>query len=680
MNIQASYSSTSIPDGLQYAITILKSRSQYLKSLRDFVIDPDIAVDEKMNLIESVSSENYGQKMREFLDPLPLESRFQEFQRIVDDFNENLEYSPMRKYDILVDILQLGLDLTDSTTEITVHRKSFQAELRNFAESVPDLNFEDFDQRAKLIAGYSYLNIPICITKFEKFSRKPELFTTLNPEITKVQTEFHRTELKVLEDLQRFLLTIMPEKDREFVKNFQLSLGRITGSNKYIAVESSSFKALEESLSAYVNSYETLRFVLKKLNSEWVRINNKINKKLCAKKIVERLPNIQKFDNLDEPRIKSEFDSLNYFLDVTRFTIVSMLEYVGSITKLCPRSQLILSEILQGTPKNGALVETALHHHLKVKDIATFFSQIYDFLDGMRKPLTNMVSQIEGPMSLTLSKMDGDFFLLDSYATSINFFILAETTQFYTELTEKLFNFTELLTDFDKNSIGGRKSPFQLLTRPSTPCVLKGNPKIEMELSMVDSNSDSKLVSQRSTLEDNLEQTEFSEETDQIIESERKISSDSESTQKIHAFDLKLETTEELDEKETQYGTAADTLMRSLEQSYKIYSKNSSEDEKLSYENQLNRKIKGKHLALLQTLYSTSPGEISFDDLKNLVIRCGGIIDFGRGSHFRITMPGRKVAFGFRPHGSKHSSKLRNLALESFRTALSDVRETVLVR
>lgn len=666
MSIQPSYASTSIDDGLRYAINVIESRSQYLNSLRDFVIDPEISIPEKMDLIESVSSKKYGRKMREFIDSLPEELKDQEFQKIIDNFTNNLEFSPRCFYDNLGDILRLGLDFISSPYLIG-QKNLFQKQLEALIKLNSELNWKEFDQRAKLIAGYAYLALPLGAVRLEKISRNVESFMTDDPDITNIKTEFHRTELEVLEDLKKYLLSLMPEKDREMVENFRISWESEKLSRKR-GIGCSLWFTRKGGEEAYFNSFDSLGLEFEILNDEFFRINKKINKKLRVKKVAEKLSHVPELENLDEPPKKTSIEKLVYFLKFTKSTMYSKFKYIYSNIELTPPSEQKLIDLLVTASEIQGLGQTALNHDFGIRNIlpSSEVEEARETCDLVTQILREKMKQEKGPVNFSLLRENGESMFLYSYTRDTQDFILAEATQFNTELSRKVSSFTELLKSFDEHGIRGNKHQFKPISRTS--------------LSSLDLKSLNEFASFLASFSDLLSQISPPKEPIERIENFEVTSDETELAQELQTLDSKLERTEELEAKETQNTVASPTPVEPFGQDYKIYSSYLGEAEKLPYQEKLKRELSRKHLTLLDTLYSSKPGEIRFDDLRNLVRRCGGILEFSRGSHFRITMPCGKVAFGFRPHGSEHGSKLRNLALESFRTALSEVKEAVLVR
>lgn len=95
------------------------------------------------------------------------------------------------------------------------------------------------------------------------------------------------------------------------------------------------------------------------------------------------------------------------------------------------------------------------------------------------------------------------------------------------------------------------------------------------------------------------------------------------------------------------------------------------------YTTHIHEKMKGRHLELLKSIYSSRPSSIRFETLQSLVERCGGILQFdGRGSsHFHITLPGGYTGRSWRLHGGAHSSKIQRRALDGFRNAFRGVAD-----
>lgn len=679
IGIQPSYSNTSIDDGLKYVTTTLESRFQYLSSLKNFVNDPEIQMVDKINLIGSVMSEEYEEVIKQLINLLPEESRDQEFQKIADNFNLILMASPMYYYDILVKMFRLGLGCVTSFPEINEPINQLQTKLKDYCKIHPELNWEEINQRAKLIAGYRFLHIPLGHIQMEKIFRNLESkgLADFDSRIRFVSTEFYRTELQVLEDLKRYVITLMPEKDCKFVELFKFSCKKVDGfiyRNVRVLDDDAFFKTINN----YFKSINHLTVEIKRLNLEFFRIYKKINKKLCVKAIANSLTSTPEINHLVVPPEHEKTEILNYFLDSTAPHLLSKLKYLQLNIRLPVASEQELVDLLQSTSENKILVQRALDDDKELSNMTeNFFDIIHTWSDTKKKELSKMESPTITRTYPIKIKCAGEQNFIESYTTNAQHFLYYEATQFNLKLSRNISSFTELLKSFDEHGIRGSKQLFKPIKRVSP----LPDSQIKTELSTLSLEPDTKLPSQSLTLEDKIEQAELRREANIVTENIAEGLLELESLQKLQLLELESKGTEELEEKETHSATASLPPMKSFDESnYKIYSSYLREDEKLVYREKLNRGLTKANLTLLESLYSDSPGEIRFADLKTLVRRCGGVLQFSRGSHFRITMPGGKIAFGFKPHGSGHSSKLRNLALESFRMAFSDIREAVLVR
>lgn len=683
IGIQPVYPSISIDDGINYTLDVLKSRSQYLNSLVDFMSDPEIQILDKMDLIGSVTTENYERKLKEFIASLPQESRDQELQEIASEFINYTKDNPLHSYDFLIGTFYLGLEGVNSSPELLEFKNQLQAVMRDFLVPYFKLNLEELDQVAKLITGYKCLIYCIAERKREKIIRglPPLAFSDDEFEVKDIEYEFYRTELEILESLKSYVITLMPEKDRKVAEVFHISYEKCNETNdRTITVWDD--KALRENATHFYDSFRNLGSEVERLNSEFFRIHKKIIKKLSVKEISKNLRSLPELHDLSKPPTSNPTENLNYFLTSTAINLVSKFEFIDLNIKLHLGSRQKLRNLLQSIAKTKTLVKDALDAGNTIFDIDTnLFCKIYDWYEEEQVKFKEWIKQGDFSVLATQLSMAEKGTVLESYTTHIHSILYAEAAKFNMELSQKISNFTELLMSFDECGIQGNKQRFKPIKMVLSTSIPHDNSQLKIEGSTLALSSDTELESQSLPLEDQHEQNEFTAKHGAIIEDNKVAFIRQESDHNLEALESKSERTAELEDHGIESTIISSAPIRaSEEQTYKIYSRKLKEGDKLSYKEQLNRDIKGRYLDLLEILYSTNPGEISFNDLNNLVKRCGGLLEFGRGSHFRITMPGRKIVFGFKPHGSGHSSKLRNLALESFRTALSDIRDAVLVR
>lgn len=500
ISIPPSYATTSIEDGIEYASTILKSRLQYFNSLKNFVSNPENTFSDKMTLIGSVTSENYYQKLKKALDPLPEKLRDQEFQKIIKNFIDDIENSPLSVYSILVEIFSFELDFIKGTQELISAKNLVTDGTKILRERYSELNWEGIDKRAKLIACYSYL---VVIHEFFCLQRvfrdlEPILLLDFEFEVTEVKAEFYRTELKIIEDLKNYLLTLMSKKDREFVEHFEVvrKLDKSTGIRSFGVSDKNS---LLEKYKSYWNSYKKLGYEFQILNYEFFRINKKINKKLSVREVAKSLTSVPELIDLSETPVEEPSEIMNYFLTSTTPNLVSKLEYLRSNIVLNPFSQQKLVELLQAIPSRESSVRVALTCNYDFKN-NPLFKEIYDYFDQLKSLFENDPSHT----NITRRRLFGETAFLESYVTNIHSFLLNEAAQFNTELAQEISSFTELLKSFDENGIRGTKQQFKVIKKVSPSPVPSGDSHSEMNLSTSTLQVDTILASQSSVLKDRL--------------------------------------------------------------------------------------------------------------------------------------------------------------------------------
>lgn len=150
-------------------------------------------------------------------------------------------------------------------------------------------------------------------------------------------------------------------------------------------------KAFQESIQAYADSFNSLISELKKLNSEFSRIYNRINMILITLRI--KMTDAE-LNFLDEPPAQNSREVLNYFLTSTAPHLVNKLEYLHTNIELPQSSQQSLDNLSQSISENKISVQRALNHGKALECMfSQLFSKIYDWHDDVTEELCDLFNK-----------------------------------------------------------------------------------------------------------------------------------------------------------------------------------------------------------------------------------------------------------------------------------------------
>lgn len=658
-NIQSSFASNSVDQAFQYGIGIIKSRIDYFNSLKEFINNPENEVEEKLDLLETLSSEKHSKYFKIFENRIPFMNdrmKIELFEPFATGFDRFLDQSLILNYEFLLNNMQLRLESVADFPESIELRNDLTRELKKVEKLFPSLKWDEVDRRANLMAIYRPLKA--CIFRFEHEKLRKDL-SRIADDILTFDFEFHSLELPILEDLEKLFIGLMPSEDREFVglfkrleaKDFPNTFART------FVIKIDDSEAMTNFQERNHSSFLNLLSAFKILNHEYFRIQQKLQYKLKSKSFSGKLKKAPEISDLAQPpnqiliQVQYFLESIPNFINVLR--IVESQVYLDEISKK------LLSDIFQSISEIQPLTDHLVT--LNFTEISNTAQRVVDWAAKnyqTREHFTSLRDFIQRSWKIGF---------LQSYATNAVSVILSENLKFNTELVEKINNLVQLLQSFDQNGVKGRKQPFKV-KRKDSQVAKASEERSSQSTKELGSEALSPLLSQASVSEEG--------SIGVVPTYERK--------EEQHAEPKKvaLRQTEEKQQKiEIPVSSCPFTSDYLNQEAIEVYSQFSEEAEQPKYLQlvQDNLKIKTKDYKLLDKLFHPNPGGISSEDLNRLILHCGGLVEQTRGSHIKITMPGKKVFSAYRPHGRGRSEKVRNFLLDIYRKALIDVKNKILV-
>lgn len=656
ISIQTSFAGNTLRQASEYGAAIINSRIEYFQSLRDFLNNSENTIDEKFDLIETFASEKFIKKINYFKNALHLFQhwkREQESNYVISGYSDFLYVNFIIPYQYFLNLMQLGLESIADCPEAIELQNYFIQDLKTFKkESFPNLKWEEVNQRTKMMSAYRFLKVLILNFENEKICKN---LKEVGRDVFEPVFEFQSTELPILEDLSQFFLRLMPSEDRQFVGSYDLKkTGKSSGNGCGFAVDY--WRACRERNIDNVESLQNLRSGFEKLNREFYRIHQKIEKKLKSKSFVSQLKVDPQGFHL-APLPVDIYEQVNYFLNSAP-NLVNELQYVKANVWLSKDSEQVLSDILDLISELEELQKTvsALNKRKFSEAYERTVSRLTVARTSKNNPLLDAIDRFMNPW-------ERDF--LDSYVNHLTPIIYFENSRFNRELLKKINRLIQTLEDFDREAVRGNKKPFRVrikVEKPTTSSKEKTLPIKEFEV--------------EPSGEEKLKQPFVSGgETGNIAIDECQKDDRAESKEDS------LRRTEDKQQKiEFKTASLSPSSFDPDREAIEVYSRFSEDSDQPTYTQivQDHFKMSTKDYKLLQKLFSSNPGGIPFGDLNRLITRCGGIVQEARGSHVKITMPGKKFFSAYRPHRPGRSEKVRNFLLDIYRKALSDVRDRVL--
>lgn len=470
--------------------------------------------------------------------------------------------------------------------------------------------------------------------------------------------EFYSLELPFLSQLDEFFISLMPIEDHQFVKLFKVSKAERVSKYHEQGLIIDDSRALEERMNTSQTSTRDLQSGFTILNSELYRIYTRIQKKLIRKKDFKSDREVAPKDAQLKPLPKDIEKNLIYFLESVP-ALLRELKYVKSKVQLDENSEQVLSDLVDSVSETQSLSQHVSIQNFKIT--LNNFTRIFAWIKQQLRPKEDQ--PINFMDCLKVSWKMGFF---SSYETNAISIILDESFKLNTELLKKVNVLVSALKSFDQMVLKGRKHACAKPKIKAKQSTKDDGKKLEAaQLEQLEVEPSSEILPNQEIL--------CIEESGGVKTDELKEHDHSKST---------VETLRRAEEKQLKGENAnpspSSPPFYSNQEAVEIYSRFSEDSEQSQYAQIIQSKMNRKDLVLLDSLFSRDSGGIAFDDLNRLIKKCGGIVEQARGSHVKITMPGKKFFSAYRPHGSGHTDKVRNFLLDIYRKALVDVRDKIL--